>query len=525
MRYLFEDFILDTDRRELRREAGVVPTTPQVFDLIDYLIRHRERVVSKDDLISAIWNGRIVSDAALTTRLNAARAAIGDDGDQQRLIKTLPRKGFRFVGAVREGQRSDTGSARSVQNDDTAQQPFSPPHLSLVVLPFTNLSGDPQQDYFVDGVTESLTTDLSRISDAFVIAHNTALSLKNKDFDVRQIAGELNVRYVIEGSLQRSEDRVRVIAKLIDAETRAHLWADRFDKSVTDLFDMQDEIVSRVATALDAALIDAEARRAKMSRDPGAVDFIFQGKSWFNKGTTTDNMEKAKMYFEQALALDQGNVEALVGLASADAAIGSNFLTDDVGAHLAAAETLAIQALSRSPRHAWAHVCLAIAQLFTKRAASAIGECEQALALSRNLPDAHLVIGLSKLFMGRGLETEAHIRDAIRLSPRDSRTYRWMSNIGLAKQVLGADDEATVWFRRCIEANHSYAFGHIMLAASLVATGSLEEARAAARAGLALDPTFTIRRLKRWRMTDDPTLIATAKRNFEAMLVAGLPKE
>lgn len=526
MRYLFEDFVLDTDRRELRRGADVVPTTPQVFDLLDYLIRHKDRVVSKDDLISAVWNGRIVSDAALTTRLNAARAAIGDDGERQRLIKTLPRKGFRFVGTVQEGQRSATASGSSaVQNDSAAQTSFSPPRLSIVVLPFANLSGDPEQDYFVDGVTESLTTDLSRINDAFVIACNTAFSLKDKALDVWQIGRELNVRYVLEGSVQRGGDRVRVIVKLIDAETRAHLWADRFDKSVTNLFDMQDEIVARVGTALDAQLIDAEARRAELSPHPCAVDLIFQGRSWWNRGTTPDNMERAKAYFERALALDQGNIEALIGLATVDATIGSNFLDDDVGARLAAAETRLIEVLSKSPRHAWAHVCLAIVQSFSNRAAQAIGECEQALALNRNLPDAHLVMGLSKLFIGRGMETEAHIQEAVRLSPRDSRTYRWMSNIGLAKQVLGADDEAIVWLRRCIEANRSYAPGHFMLAASLAAIGSLEEAQAATREGLALDPTFTIRRLKSWRISDDPTFLAGAKRTFQAMLAAGVPKE
>ena len=210
------------------------------------MIRHRERVVSKDDLISAVWNGRIVSDAALTTRLNAARAAIGDDGDKQRLIKTLPRKGFRFVGAVQEGQKPATASASSaVQNDGTAQRPFSPPRLSIVVLPFANLSGDPEQDYFVDGVTESLTTDLSRISGSFVIARHTAFAYKGKAVDVKQIGRELNVRYVLEGSVQRGGNRLRVNVQLVDAETGTHLWADHFDKPVADLFEMQDEIVAQ----------------------------------------------------------------------------------------------------------------------------------------------------------------------------------------------------------------------------------------------------------------------------------------
>lgn len=286
MHYFFEDFALDTDRRELRRGAHVVPTTPQVFDLLDYLIRHRERVVSKDELIGAVWNGRIVSDAALTTRLNAARSAIADTGEKQHLIKTLPRKGFRFVGAVQEVQKPAIAPVSSAaQNDDMAQKPFSPPRLSIVVLPFANLSGDPEQDYFVDGVTDNLTTDLSRISGSFVIARNSAFSYKGKAIDVRQVGRELNIRYVLEGTVQRSGNRLRVNVQLVDAETGNHLWAERFDKPVADLFDMQDEIVSRLAHALRDQLNVAEARRAERSLHPDTLDLIFQGRACFCRGT------------------------------------------------------------------------------------------------------------------------------------------------------------------------------------------------------------------------------------------------
>jgi TolB-like protein len=214
LRYFFEEYAFDTDRRELHRGADLVSITPQVFDLLDYLIRNRERVVSKDDLISVIWNGRIVSDAALTTRLNAGRSAIGDTGEKQRLIKTLPRKGFRFIGAVQEGQTPATAPSSGAQNDDTAQRLFSPPRLSIVVLPFANLSGDPEQEYFADGVTDSLTTDLSRIGGAFVIGRNTAFTFKGKAADVREIGRELNVRYVLEGSVQRGDNRFRLNVQL-----------------------------------------------------------------------------------------------------------------------------------------------------------------------------------------------------------------------------------------------------------------------------------------------------------------------
>jgi TolB-like protein len=185
--------------------------------------------------------------------------------------------------------------------------------LSIVVLPFANLGGDPEQDYFVDGITESLTTDLSRISGSFVIARNTAFTFKGKAIDVQKLGRELNVRYVLEGSVQRSGNRLRVNVQLIDVETGNHLWAERFEKPITDLFDMQDEIVSRLANTLDAQLIEAEARRAERSLRPDATDLIFQGRAWFNKGMSAEHMAQARAFFERALVLDPGNIEALVG--------------------------------------------------------------------------------------------------------------------------------------------------------------------------------------------------------------------
>ena len=186
--------------------------------------------------------------------------------------------------------------------------------LSIVVLPFANIGGDPEQDYFVDGVTESLTTDLSRISGSFVIGRHTAFTYKGKAVDLKQIGRELNVRYVLEGSVQRGGNRLRVNVQLIDAETGNHLWAERFDKPVADLFDMQDEIVSRLANTLDAQLIAAEARRAERSLHPDAMDLYFQGMACLNKGLTPEHMAQARGFFERALALDPGNIEALVGI-------------------------------------------------------------------------------------------------------------------------------------------------------------------------------------------------------------------
>ena len=410
--------------------------------------------------------------------------------------------------------------------DRAVAPPSSAPRLSIVVLPFANIGGGTKQDYFVDGVTESLTTDLSRISGAFVIARNTAFTFKGKAVDVKKLGRELNVRYVLEGSVQRSGNRLRVNVQLVDAETGNHLWAERFDKPVADLFDMQDEIVSRLANSLDAELITAEARRAERSPHPDAVDLVFQGRAWLNKGLTPDYMAQARGFFEQAMALDPRNVEAMAGLARVEAQLASAFLTDDYSARYAAAETTITKTLSLAPNYASAHVVLGRVLIFTKRAVQGIAECEQALALDRNLAEAHGLIGMAKYFLGRGAETEIHAREALRLSPRDVLAYRWFQVIGLAKRQLNADAEAVVWLRRSLDANRNYSIGHFNLASTLAHLGELDEARTAVQAGLALDPSFTIRRMRDANnaRSDNPPYRAGRERIVEGMRMAGVPE-
>jgi TolB-like protein len=525
LRYLFEDYAFDTDRRELHRGAEVVPIAPQVFDMLDYLIRNREHVVSKDDLISAVWNGRIVSDAALTTRLNAARSAIGDTGEKQHLIKTLPRKGFRFVGTVQEAERlavDQIGSA--AHSGDPKPVRASTPRLSIVVLPFANLSGDPEQDYFVDGVTESLTTDLSRISGSFVIGRHTAFTYKGKARDLKKIGRELNVRYLLEGSVQRSDKRLRVNVQLVAAETANHIWAERFDKPMADLFDMQDEVVSRLANTLNAELIAAEARRAERSPHPNSLDFYFQGIAWFNKGPTPDHMARARAMFERALALDPNNIEAMAWTAAVNLEVASAYMSDDGRALVAAAEAMLAKVLSLAPNHAFAHLLLGSALNATNRAAQCISDCERALVLDRNLADAHAEIGLARHLMGQGAETEAHINEGLRISPRDTSAHRWLALVGISKLQILADVEALGWFRRSIELNRNYPLAHFWLAAALALLGSLGQASDSAKAGLLLDPTFTVRRYRDGASSDNPTFLARRKRVCDGMRLAGIPE-
>ena len=236
--------------------------------------------------------------------------------------------------------------------------PSSAPRLSIVVLPFGNLGGDPEQEYFVDGVTESLTTDLSRISGSFVIGRNTAFTYKGKHVDLKQIGRELGVRYVLEGSVQRGGNRMRVNVQLIDAETGNHLWAERFDKPVADLFDMQDEIVAQLASQLGAQLIEAEARRAQQAPLPDSMDLYFQGRASANKGQTPENLAQARGFYERSLALDPGNIQALVGTAGVDLNSVAYFFTDDRAARLAVAEATLTKVLSLAPNHALAQCLL-----------------------------------------------------------------------------------------------------------------------------------------------------------------------
>ena len=343
----------------------------------------------------------------------------------------------------------------------SAPEKSAPPRLSIVVLPFANIGGGAEQEHFVDGATESLTTDLSRIRGAVVIARNTAFTYKGKPLDVKTIGRELDVRYVLEGSVQRGGNRMRVNVQLIDAETGNHLWAERFDKPLADLFDMQDEIVARLAGALNTELVAAEARRAEQAPTPNSMDLYFQGLAWLNKGTTPDTVAQARGFFDRAIAADPGNVDALVGSAIADARAGTLLSVTDPTALFAAAEAKLTKALSSVPDHPRGHMTLGFVDTFTKRAADGIAECEHSLALDRNLASAHSIIGLGKVFIGTAKETEAHVLEALRLSPRDTMAYTWMTYVGLANNILGSYEQAVTWCQRAIGANRNFPIAYV----------------------------------------------------------------
>ena len=426
------------------------------------------------------------------------------------------------VHAVRIGPGSATPAPRA-----SARERQGPPRLSIVVLPFANIGGDPEQDYFVDGVTESLTTDLSQMSGMRVIGRNTAFSYKDKPVDLKQIGRELNIRYVLEGSVQRGGARMRVNVQLIDSERGSHLWAERFDKPLADLFDMQDEIVARLAGALSAQLVAAEARRAEQGPNPDSMDLYFQGLARLNKGRTPDYIAQARSFFDRALTADPDNVDALVGSARADAFAGVGSYVTDPKAVFAAAESKLTKALSSVPDHPRGHLTLGLVEILTKRAAEGIAECEHALALDRNLAAARAILGFGKIFVGRAEEAEAHIVEALRLSPRDTLAYTWMTNAGLAKLHLGSWAQAAAWFRRAIESNRNHPLPNFVLGAALAELGRVDEAHSSVKAGLALNPDFTLSRARATytAMSDDPTYLAQLESFFDGLRKAGVSEQ
>ena len=302
------------------------------------------------------------------------------------------------------------------------------------------------------------------------------------------------------------------------------MWAERFDKPAAELFDMQDEIVSRLANTLSAELIAAEARRAERSPRPDAMDLYFQGRALQNRGVTPALLTQARDFFARSLALDPGNIEAAVAAAQVDVSVGSAFMADDINTHFHAAEAALSRVLLHASNHPRAHMLLGAVQIQTGRIANGIAQCRRSLTLDRNLADAHGFIGLGKYQLGQGQEVEGHIQEALRLSPRDTRAYLWFMFVGLGKLSINADHEAVEWFRRSLEFNRNHALSHFQFAIALALVGDLKEAQVVAEAGLALDPSFTIRRYRNNAKGNNPTYLQRRQRYFEGLRLAGVPE-
>jgi adenylate cyclase len=483
LRYLFEDCALDTDARELCRGTSSVPVEPQVFDLLVYLIRNRDRVVSKDDLITSIWHGRIVSESTLNTRISAARFVIGDNGEDQRLIKTWPRKGIRFVGAVRQEHRPAATAVANGAVEPPKPALTLPDKPSIAVLAFGNLSGDPEQEYLADGIVEDIITELSRFSDLFVIARNSSFQYKGKATDVRQIGRELGVRYVLEGSVRRGGSRIRISAQLIDATTGAHRWADHYDRQLEDIFGVQDEVARTIASILVAHVNKAEATRVLLMQpsDWQAHDYLLRGADTYNSFLSTflvEALSEARRLFECSIAIDPGYARAYAALSNTyTTAHGQPGCGDYL--HPTAIERayhFAAKAVQLEPNLPVAHAKLGIALAYRSHPDEAIAAFEMAIALNPNFTDWRFAIPL--VFSGQFTRAIEVAESHMRVDPFYPPLVQIIS--GFARYMLNQSSDALPLLRAAVLRAPNARFGHVALAATYLRLGRIEEARAEA---------------------------------------------
>ena len=448
--YQFADYSLDVERQELRRGTELVDVEPQVLDLLQYLIRNRERVVSKDDLIEHVWHGRIVSKSTLTSRITAARQAIGDSGDQQSLIRTVARKGIRFVGEVR-GDKSSIEAAPV----STSTMPRLPDKASIAVLPFQNMSGDPEQEYFADGMAEEILTSLSYCNSLFVIARNSSFAYKGKTIDVRQVGRELGVRYVLEGSVRRSGDLLRITAQLADTTSGAQIWAERFDGGMSDVFKLQDRIAESVVAAIEPNIQLAEIER--MKRKPvanlDAYDLLLRAQQ-FEYEFTKESFEAALRCLEQALKIDPNYAQAMALAAycyaerSQQGWLKDRALESAEGIHLAAR---AVELAKNDASVLWMAAYAARQLLMDAQLAKELAY--RSLQLNPNSAIALAMTGWIEAILAEPAKALEHLRRADRLSPRDPRTWFINTGMGMAHFISSQYDEAIVWIKKALAQN------------------------------------------------------------------------
>jgi len=466
VRFCFENKVLDSDLRELTCDGAAVPLQPQVFDLLLYLVTQRARVVSKDDLISQIWSDRIVSDSALNSRINAARKAVGDDGATQRLIKTIPRKGFRFVGEVREEMAAS--AARAEAKPAPLRMTDRP---AIAVLAFGNMSGDPAQDYFGDGISEDILTALSKQRWFLVIARNSSFTYRGRAVDIRQIAEELGVRYIVEGSVRKADNRVRITAQLNDAVSARHIWAERYDRELVDVFSVQDEITNAIAAAIEPQIHAAENFRShrKPPASLDAWDLLMRALSHFWRVTRQDH-GAARALLERAVAIDPNYGQALSVLAVNDM-FGVHLGWAELAAVAPAAEAAALAAVRCDHEDAWAHAALGSVCFSTRRLADALSEFEQALALNPNFSLAQSYYALALSYAGRAKDSFEAAQRTILLSPRDPSLAIYHGIAAYARFTERRYDEAIALAREAIRHRGDLTGAYRVLAVSAGMTG------------------------------------------------------
>jgi TolB-like protein/Flp pilus assembly protein TadD len=518
LRFAFEDFVLDAGRRELHRGGSLVPVEPKVFDLLTHLVENRDRVVSRDELIASVWQGRIVSESALATAINAARAAIADSGETQRLIKTLPRKGIRFVGAL---QTNDALAATAVAPPIPAEPTTLalPDKPSIAVLPFQNITGNPEQEYFADGMVEDIIAGLSRIRWLFVIGRNSSFAYKGNAVDVKRVGRELGVRYVLDGSVRKAGDRVRVTGQLVEAQTGIQLWAERYDRTHTDIFDLQDELTMSVVGAIEPSLRKVEIERVRRKRPENldAYDFLLRALPYTYTHTAEDAAHAIPL-LQKALALEPGYAAAHAALAWCHHFRFRFGLAEEDRLTAVSHARAAIAGDADDP------TALGIAgfviALDEQDRATALSVFDRALNLSNSNGIALSSSALILSFMGkRDLAIERAER-ALRLSPFDSLNYLAHNALAISYIAAGNHEAAYQASLQSVQLNPRFSVCRLFLIAALIGLGRESEARRQAGTVLELDPRFSIGRF-RVTVGFEPRVFAILA---DAWRSAGLPE-
>jgi TolB-like protein/DNA-binding winged helix-turn-helix (wHTH) protein len=573
MRLTFDDYILDVARRELWRGSEPVVVEPQVFDLLVYLVQHQERVVTKDELLQAVWDGRIVSESAITNRVNAARRAIGDSGEKQRLIRTVPRKGFRFIGAIKKESVESTkeavppGSRRrqgialaftaaasgllcvaiatfllwpghpwiSAVGMHSAPRPITASagdlRLPIAVLPLTGLGNSTDQPNLAASLTEDLTTELSR-GGLLVTSRATTSAYLGKAVDGAQIGRELGVRYIVDGSVEQAGSQIRVTARLADTETGAYFWADRYDRAAGNVLDLEDEILGRIVNSIRRALVMREADRPEEISN--AARLIWRGSALLYRAVSRKTDAEAARLFERALEIAPDSVLAKIRLANALAlsAVGPFHTYYDIDGVRRARDVID-SALAAAPNSAAAHYSKAQVLRAQGDCQDAINEYEMTIALDRNVTGAYALLGYCKLMTGAIADVAPLEERAIGLDPMGLFGGGYYQRIGMAELFQSHLDQAVSLFEKARTAHAARQSewvyqAHSWLAAAYALngdTGRATEALAEARKFSEYPASIAqYRRQADW--LTNPNVAAWADATyFKGLRLAGLPEE
>jgi TolB-like protein len=517
----FDNYALDTTLRELRRGGELVAMQPQVFDLLVHLLKHRDHVVSRDDLIALVWRGRIVSDSTLDSRINAARNAIGDNGKAQRLIRTIPRKGLRFIGAVDEPANGfDLAATSAGTVSDRASAPQSlPDRPAIAVLPFNNMSGDQDQEYFSDGISEDIITALSKLRWFFVIARNSSFTYKGKAVHIKQVAAELGVRYVVEGSVRKSGDRVRITAQLNDTATGSHIWAEHYDRDLVDVFAVQDEITDAIVTAIEPQIYAAEnfRSRRKPPNSMDAWDLVMRALSHHWRVTRTDSAA-AQALLEQAIGIDPNYGQALALLAT-NHMFGVHLGWVDIRTTAPIAERAALAAVDADGEDAWAHTALGSVYFSTRRLDHSLAEFELALQLNPNFSLAQGYYALALTYSGRWQDAYAATQRAIRQSPRDPSSAIYYGVAAYAQFIGRNYCEAIALGREATRQRGDLTGAYRVLTVAAGMAGQIDVAKAALEALRRTQPNISLA----WIATQLPWKLDSDREHYlEGFRRAGL---